>query len=131
MRSTAKLSFAVVLLFAVLAAITSPAATYDANVRVQVLIEAKTSEGTFKDALYYSKAEYDALSDAQIEAAKATRVTNWVNAVKAAKTAPPPTFTKAELQAQLDELNKQAAELSAQATELSAKIAVAPEAVSK
>lgn len=111
-------------LVVLVAAITSPAADYGPNVRVQVLIEAKTAEGTFKDALYYTKAEFDALSDAQIEAAKAARVTNWVNAVKAAKTAPPLVMTKAELQAQLDELNKQVVELQS-------KISVAPSVVVK
>lgn len=123
MRLIRRLLFSVALLFVGLgqpAHTVVHAATYDSTVRVQVIVEAKTPEGNFRDAIYYSKAEFDALSDAQVQADKAARVTAWVAAVQAAKTAPPPPEpTKAELQAQLDELTKQVADIQA-------KIAKAP-----
>ena len=96
------------------AAPSAQAATYGPDVRVQVLIEAKTSEGTFKDALYYTKAEFDALSDAQVASLKAARVTAWVAAVQAAKQAPPPVVTKEDLQAEKAQLEARLAVLNAE-----------------
>lgn len=84
----------------VLAAALSMGATYGSDVRVVVMIEAKTPDGMFKDALHMTKAEFDAKSDAEIAAMKKARVDAWRAHVAAARTKPAPTISRAELQAE-------------------------------
>lgn len=54
------------------------------GVRIQVLINKDTEQGRFQDAVYFSKEEFDALSDSDIESIKEERASNWVASVQAA-----------------------------------------------
>lgn len=96
------------------AVLPASSATYGPDVRVQVIIEAQTSEGKFRDAIVYTKAEFDAKSDAQIAADKNARTAAWVAAVRAAKQAPPPVVTKADLEAEKAQLEARLAVLNAE-----------------
>ena len=81
---------------------------------VQVQFKASTAYGEFRDALNIPKAEYDSLSQAEIDDRKQTRVDNWVSYMDSPKVSVAP--TKAQLQIQ-------AAELSSRLSELNTKIA--------
>ena len=50
--------------------------------RIQVRIKVQTDVGEFNDALYFSKEEYEALTQSEIEIMKQARVDAWVNSVK-------------------------------------------------
>lgn len=84
---------------------------YQDGVRIQVLISEDTEIGRFQDSLYFSKAEFDELSDGALLAQKKDRKDKWVKAVKdASKKEYNPTEEellayKAELEAQLAEVN--------------------------
>lgn len=82
------------------------------GISIAVHICEPTECGQYCDTLYFTPAEYDALSDDDIAAAVRERTKNWVEFVQAqAKAAPvEPTdeevaARKAELQAELDTLN--------------------------
>ena len=74
------------------------------DVFVQVRIREETSEGQFNDSLYFTLAQFSALSDANLQVKKQERVNNWVNLVKESKTAIPIEPTKEELAAQKERL---------------------------
>lgn len=88
------------------------AADYTADVRIQVLIDIQTSEGRFRDALYFSKSEFDALSNAQVSQMKADRITAWVNAVRAARTRPATPPTRQQLEAERSRLEAELAAIN-------------------
>lgn len=48
------------------------------NVRIQVLISRETAGGLYNDALYFSAAEYAALSDEEVESRVMVRVNAWL-----------------------------------------------------
>ena len=78
------------------------------NVRVQVLVKAKTKHGKFTDAIYYSKSQYDAMSEAAVTAAKDARIAAWVAAVDYARANPAPPPTRADRIAERDRLQAEA-----------------------
>ena len=47
-------------------------------VMVQIRFKVQTAYGEFNDALYYTEAEYAALSEADIETAKQVRINAWI-----------------------------------------------------
>lgn len=61
------------------------------DIRIQVPIEQTTPYGTFHDALYFTPAEYAALTEADIEALKQARVDAWVAAVSTPRKPAEPT----------------------------------------
>lgn len=79
---------------------------------IQVKIKEDTPEGQYNDSLYYTLEQWATKTPADIEADKKKRVDNWLNIVR--HPAPVVTPTKAELQAQADELKRQLDELNAQ-----------------
>lgn len=88
------------------------------NVRIQVLISTDTPQGRFNDALYFSKEEFDALSEDALDAIKTQRVNSWVSSVQeASKREYIPTTKdieeqKAALQIQIDELDAKLLEVA-------------------
>jgi Xaa-Pro aminopeptidase len=76
------------------------AADFGPDVRVVVLINARTPDGVFKDAIHMTKAEFDAKSNAEIAALKKARVDAWRAHVAAARVKPAVTLSRAELQAE-------------------------------
>jgi hypothetical protein len=58
------------------------AAELGTDVRIQVPIKAQTEVGEYNSALYFTPAEYAALTQEQIDAMKQARVSAWVEAVK-------------------------------------------------
>lgn len=66
--------------------------------RVQVLISETTEKGEFRDALYFSDEEYEALKVGDAEALAAARVADWLDKVNNPPPVPEP--TKEELEAQ-------------------------------
>ena len=77
------------------------------NVRVQVLVKARTVHGKFSDAIYYSEAQYKAATDAAVTAAKDARIAAWVAAVDYARANPAPRPTRAERIAERDRLQEE------------------------
>jgi len=59
--------------------------------------------GDFHDAIYFTEAEFAAMSEAQVEAAIQQRITNWVATIEAARAAPKPTNEEIE-SARADEI---------------------------
>lgn len=92
----------------------------DPDVRIQVLIRKDTSQGQFTDAMYFSKAEFDALSNADVRAMAEARKDAWVQAVKDASKAVRVAERKADKQARREQI---AADLAA----LDADIAATPD----
>ena len=60
----------------------------DPDVRIQVLIKKDTKHGQFNDALYFTKAEYDALTNREVKDMAAARKDAWVAAVDDASSNP-------------------------------------------
>jgi len=59
----------------------------DPDVRIQVLIRKDTPHGSFSDALYFTRAEFDALSNQAVRDMANARKDAWVQAVKDASRA--------------------------------------------
>lgn len=91
----------------------------DPDVRVQVLIRKDTSQGQFNDALYFTAAEFAALSNADVRVMADARKDAWVQAIRDAKQNPRK-VTKAEKLAAREAL---AAQLAA----TDADIAITPD----
>lgn len=72
------------------------------TVRVQVLFTEETPHGTYTDALYYTPEEFDALKDADKDAAKQARVAAYVD--KIVNAPPPKEYSKDEWQATVDKI---------------------------
>jgi len=85
------------------------------GVRVQVLITEETEKGRFQDALYFSKAEFDSLTEEELLAKKKDRKDKWVKSVKDA--------SKVEYTPTVEDLSAEKAELEAQLAEVNAKLA--------
>ena len=75
------------------------------QIMVQIRFSEDTEVGTFTDALYLTMYEYVGKPQSEIDTLKQARVTTFVNSVKNAVPAPEP--TKAELQADVANLQKQ------------------------
>lgn len=90
------------------------------DVRIQVMIRKKTQHGQFSDAMYFSKEEYDALTNQEVRALAEARKDAWVQAVKDASKAVRVAERKADKQARRNQI---AADLAA----LEADIAATPE----
>lgn len=77
--------------------------------RIQVFINENTEVGTFQDAIYFSEAEYNALSERDIADLVAARVSKYVETVKNPPPITPPTREellafRAELKARVSEV---------------------------
>lgn len=90
------------------------------TVRIQVLINEKVMGQDFQDAIYYPDlATYQAkVADGSHEAQKQQRLLNQENVIK--NPAPPPVFTKAQLESMKAEL---LAKTDAEVADLNAQIA--------
>ncbi len=86
------------------------------EIRIQVIFRIDTKYGTFQDALWFSKEEYDKASQDDLDAMKQERVDNWIKVV----TTPAPVLSKAEkvaqVQSEIDFHNARLIELQAQKT---------------
>jgi hypothetical protein len=67
------------------------------GVRVQVVVDVLTPDGRFRDAIYLSPTEFEALTDEAIAQLKASRVTAWQAEISAARARKPPEPTREEL----------------------------------
>lgn len=83
------------------------------NVFIQVRIDRETNIGRFQDAMYFTAAEYQALTNQQVIDLAIARAQAWRDAVLAARSDPPRTPTreerlarKAELEAELAAINE-------------------------
>jgi hypothetical protein len=88
------------------------------EVRIQVLINKDTEQGRFQDAVYFSKAEFEALSDSELENIKNQRANNWVNSVKAASKVER-VVSKEDLEAEKASLLEALSEVDAEIAEVS------------
>lgn len=84
----------------------------DPDVRIQFLIKKDTKHGQFNDALYFTKAEYDALTNQEVNDMAVARKNAWVAAVDDARTNPR-RVTKAEKLAAKQQMADQLASLEA------------------
>jgi len=80
------------------------------QVMIQIRFKEKTEVGEFNDALYFDLSTYGNMTQADVDALKQARVTNWVNSVKNPPAYVEPTKTellgqKAELETQLANVN--------------------------
>ena len=82
-------------------------ATYNENTRVQYLIKQETDKGQFNDAIYYSKTEFEALPEQDLQSQVAERVTNWITYAEQQALIVPVEPTKEELEAQKLDLENQ------------------------
>lgn len=78
---------------------------------VQVRIDAGTEYGRFSDAIYYSAAEFEVLTEEQVQAAKQERIDAWVAFQAKPSVAVEPSVEvllvmKEELTKQLEEVNE-------------------------
>ena len=89
-------------------------ATFNDNVKVQVLVSLNTKHGQFRDCLYFTKAEFDSLGDAAIEALGKFRADNWVAFVDEQSSKPPVAPSKEDLQAELVSAEERVVLLQAQ-----------------
>lgn len=78
----------------------------DPDVRIQVLIRKDTNQGQFNDALYFTAAEFNALTNADVRALADARKDAWVQAMRDAKQSPR-RVTKAEKIAAREALARQ------------------------
>ncbi len=67
------------------------------DVRVQVIFRIDTPHGAYQDALWFTKEEYDKVTQAEIDIKKQERIDNWFKVV----TTPAPELTKSENEAQI------------------------------
>ncbi len=83
------------------------------DIRIQVIFREETSHGAYQDALWFSQAEYDALTPETLAAMKQARIDNWIKVV----TTPAPEPTAEELasrkQSEIDMLTIRLQELKA------------------
>ncbi len=110
------------LLAAPLVAQTAPDWKTVPGARIQVLINANTSEGQFNDSLYYTPAQWATIKQADINVAKAARVANWVAFVQQAKSKPPVEPTLEELVALKVEIEKQLVDVIARIAKAQLKV---------
>lgn len=76
------------------------------ELNVQVRFTADTIYGKYEDALYIPKADFDSLTQEQIDAMKQERIDNWVYFVGNTPPPPvPPEKTTEELESELLVLN--------------------------
>lgn len=84
------------------------------EVKIQVIFRVDTPHGTYQDALWFSQAEYDALSLEKLAAMKQERIDNWIKVV----TTPTVESTKeeelAQVQSEIDFLTTRLQEATAQ-----------------
>lgn len=78
-------------------------AVIDAIDQIVIKFRQPTEHGEYSDALYFTREEYAKLSEADIEAMIATRVSNWIAVI----TAPRPEPTEKEKAAQVDAMKQQ------------------------
>lgn len=81
------------------------------KIYVQIRFKEETEFGIYSDSLFYTQAEYAALSDGAKVAAKQSRVAAYVSGVK--NPPAPPVLTKQELQAAKTSLLSEIAVLDA------------------
>jgi len=84
--------------------------------RIQVIFRVDTEHGTYQDALWFTQAEYDTITQAEIDVMKQERADNWILAV----TTPAPETSDAEklvqVQSEIDFHTVRLAELREQKT---------------
>lgn len=98
-------------------------------VRVQVVFTEDTECGRYRDALYFTPAEYAGLKAETLAAMKQTRVDTFVDRIK--NPPPPVEPTKEQLEAEVVEVQKQKESLDARLVELAALIAAKDKVVGK
>ncbi len=85
--------------------------------RIQVLIQEQTPQGQYNDALYYSPADWDKVTEKDISDAKKARMDNWLASVVEQSGKPPVIPTKEELKesaiAQVEQVDRAVAALVA------------------
>ena len=91
------------------------------EVKVQVQFTADTKYGSYGDALYFTEDEWAVLTEVKLESMKQARIDKWVAYMDTAVVPKEP--TKADLIAQVDNINSQVAELNARQDEINLKIA--------
>lgn len=78
-------------------------AVIDAIDQIVIKFRQPTEHGEYSDALYFTREEYAKLSEADIEAMIATRVSNWIAVITAPRAEP----TEEEKTAQVDVMKQQ------------------------
>ncbi len=76
-----------------------------------VFIQVRINEGGLNDAIYYTFAEFDAMSDVQIEEAKRERASSWLRVQEEARLAVPVSPTREELLEHREEIERRLAEV--------------------
>ena len=90
------------------------------TVKIQVMFTQATEYGDFTDALYFSPAEYEALTDEQLTTMQNERVANYVQSIKDSMVVTEPTVE--DLQAQQEAIDKQIEQLTNTKENLSSQI---------
>lgn len=114
----------IILLFALPLMAQSLDWTKIAGAKIAVPFTVQTSEGTYKDTLYYTSADWATVTQVKLDAAKTARADAWVAIVVAAKSAPPVEPTKEELLAQKAILEVQLADVNMKIAAIDAKTVV-------
>lgn len=89
------------------------------GIRVQVLIEEQTELGKFSDALYIPLAQFQSLSQDDLDAMKKARADAWVQTVKDMSAQITPDPTPEELQTVKNTLTEQLAAVESQLADVS------------
>ncbi len=81
------------------------------EVRIQVIFREETLYGTYQDALWFSQAEYDALTPEALAAMKQARIDNWIKVVTTSVVEPTAEESEARKQSEIDMLTARLQEL--------------------
>lgn len=92
------------------------------GIRVQILIEEQTELGKFSDAIYLPLAQYQALSQDDLDAMKKARADAWVQTVKDMSAQITPDPTPEELQTVKNALTEQLAAVELQLSDVSEEV---------
>ena len=79
------------------------------NIKIQVQFTQTTEFGEYSDAIYFSPAEYEALTEEELTALQNERVANWIQTIKDSQVVVEP--TDEELLAEKTAIEQQIAQL--------------------
>lgn len=81
------------------------------EVRIQVIFRKDTPHGTYQDALWFTKEEYDKVTQEEIDIKKQERIDNWLSIISTPQPEPTKEEQLARIQSELDSLNERIVKL--------------------
>ena len=72
------------------------------EIRIQIIFRTDTKYGTFQDALWFSKEDYEKATQEDIDVMKQERVDNWIKVMTTSVSEPTKEEQLAQVQSQID-----------------------------